>query len=45
MSIDGTDFRIPQTGEAKMGNRFASHKLLFKSALRYKIGVSIIGGS
>jgi hypothetical protein len=44
MSIDGTDFRIPQTGEAKTGNWFASHKYSFKLALRYKIGVSIIWG-
>jgi len=44
MSIVGTDFRIPQTGEAKTGNWFASHKYSFKSALRYEIGVSIIGG-
>jgi hypothetical protein len=44
MSIDRTDFWIPQTGEAKTGNWFASHKYSFKSALRYEIGVSIIGG-
>ena len=44
MTIDGTDFRIPQTGEAKTGNWFASHKYSFKTALRYEIGVSIIGG-
>ena len=44
ISIDGTDFRIPQTGEAKTGNWFASHKYSFKSALRYDIGVSIIEG-
>jgi hypothetical protein len=44
MSIDGTDFQIPQTGEAKTGNWFASHKYSFKSALHYEIGVSIIWG-
>jgi len=44
MSFDRTDFRIPQTGEAKTGNWFASHKYSFKLALRYEIGVSIIGG-
>jgi hypothetical protein len=44
MSINGTNFRIPQTGEAKRGNWFASHKYSFKSALRYEIGVSIMGG-
>jgi hypothetical protein len=37
-SINGTEFWIPQTGEAKMRNAFASHKYAFKSALRYKIG-------
>jgi hypothetical protein len=26
MSINGTNFWIPQTGEAKTGNAFASHK-------------------
>jgi hypothetical protein len=36
--------RVPQTGEAKTGNWFASHKYAGKSALRYEIGVSIIGG-
>jgi hypothetical protein len=45
MSINGTNFRIPQTGEAKRGNWFASHKYSFKSALHYEIGVSIMGGS
>ena len=44
MSIDGTDFRIPQTGAAIRGNAFASHKYAGKSALRYEIGVSILGG-
>ena len=44
MTIDGTDFRVPQSGEAKTGNWFASHKYAGKSALRYEIGVSIIGG-
>ena len=44
MSINGTDFRIPQTGEVKKGNWFANHKYSFKSALRYEIGVCIIGG-
>ena len=38
MTIDGTDFRVPQTGEAKTGNAFASHKYAGKSALRYEIG-------
>ena len=44
MSINGTNFWIPQTGEAKTGSAFASHKYSFKSALHYEIGVSIIGG-
>ena len=44
MSINGTNFWIPQTGDAKTGNTFASHKYAFKSALHYKIRVSIIGG-
>ncbi len=44
MSIDGTDFRIPQMGAAIQGNAFASHKYTGKSTLRYKIGVSILGG-
>jgi hypothetical protein len=45
MSINGTDFRIPQTGKATTGNWFASHKCTGKSALRYEIGVSILGGN
>ncbi len=44
MPIDGTDFRIPQTGKATTSNWFASHKYVGKSALRYKIWVNILGG-
>jgi hypothetical protein len=44
MSINGTGYWIPQTGEAKTGILFASCKYLFKSALCYEIGVSILGG-
>ncbi len=44
MSINGTDFRTPQTGKGTSGNWFASHKYAGKSALRYKIGVGILGG-
>ena len=44
MSIDGTDFRIPQRGAPVRGNLLASHKYAGKSALRYEIGVSILGG-
>lgn len=35
MSVDGTDFRIRQQGEACKGNPFGSHKYAGKSALRY----------
>jgi hypothetical protein len=44
MTVDGTDFRVPQKGTATKGNAFASHKYAGKSALRYKLGVSILGG-
>jgi len=44
MSIDGTDFRIPQQGKAKQGNPFGSHKYNGKSALRYELGVDIMTG-
>jgi len=44
MTVDGTDFRIPQQGEAEEGNPFGSHKYAGKSALRYELGVSILGG-
>ena len=44
MTIDGTNFCIPQKGVAKKGNAFASHKYAGKSALRYELGVSILGG-
>ena len=44
MTINGTDFCIPQKGVAKKGNAFASHKYAGKSALRYELGVSILGG-
>jgi hypothetical protein len=44
MTIDGTDFQIPQQGTATRGNAFASHKYAGKSALRYELGVSILGG-
>ncbi len=45
MSVDGTDFRIPQKGQVKKGNPFASHKYTGKSALQYKLGVDIRGGN
>jgi hypothetical protein len=45
MTIDGTDFRIPQKGIAKKGNAFASHKYAGKSALWYELGVDILAGN
>jgi hypothetical protein len=43
MTVDGTDFRVPQKGTATKGNAFASHKYAGKSALRYELGMSILG--
>jgi hypothetical protein len=34
MTIDGTDFRIPQQGATERGDAFASHKYAGKLALR-----------
>ncbi len=45
MTVDGTDFRIPQKGAAMRGNAFASHKYEGKSALRYELGVDILAGN
>jgi len=45
MTINGTDFRIPQKGAAKKGNAFASHKYAGKSTLRYVLGVDILVGN
>jgi hypothetical protein len=45
MTIEGTDFRIPQQGAAERGNAFASHKYAGKLALRYKLGVDILAGN
>ena len=45
MTIDGTNFQIPQKGFAKKGDTFASHKYVGKSALRYKPGVDILAGN
>ena len=42
MTVDGTDFRIPQKGAATKGNAFGSHKYAGKSALRYELGVDIL---
>ena len=40
MTVDETDFRIPQKGPT-----FASHKYAGKSAVRYELGVDIIAGN
>ena len=45
MTVDGTDFCIPQKGAATKGNAFASHKYAGKSALRYELGVDILAGN
>jgi hypothetical protein len=45
MTVDGTDFRIPQKGVAKKGNAFGSHKYLGKSALHYELGINILVGN
>jgi hypothetical protein len=44
MTINGTDFHVPQKGLLKKGNAFASHKYAGKSALRYELGISIFVG-
>jgi hypothetical protein len=45
MTVDGTDFRIPQKEAATKGNAFASHKYAGKSALCYELGVDILVGN
>ncbi len=45
MTIDGTDFWIPQQGAADRGNAFASHKYAGKLALRYELGGDILVGN
>ena len=45
VTIDGTDFRIPQKGIAKKGDAFASHKYAGKSTLCYELGVDILAGN
>ncbi len=44
MTVDGTDFRVSQKGTATKRSEVASHKYAGKSALRYKLGMSILGG-
>jgi hypothetical protein len=45
MTVDSTDFHIPQKGAATKGNAFGSHKYAGKSALRYELGVDILTGN
>jgi hypothetical protein len=45
MTVDGTDFCIPQKGAATKGNAFTSHKYAGKSALHYELGVDILAGN
>jgi hypothetical protein len=45
MSVDGTDFCIPQNGAAKKGNPFWSHKYVGKSTLCYELGVDSLMGN
>jgi hypothetical protein len=45
MSVDRTDFHIPQKGVAKKGNLFGSHKYVGKSALCYELGIDILMGN
>ncbi len=45
MTMDGTDFWIPQQGAAERGNAFASHKYAQKLALRYELGIDILAGN
>jgi hypothetical protein len=44
MSVDGTDFRVPQKGTVTKGNAFVPHKYAGKSVLCYKLSVSILEG-
>ncbi len=44
MTIDGMNSQIPQQGTATKENAPPSHKFAGKSALRYELGVSILGG-
>ncbi len=45
MTVDGTDFRVPQKGVTTKGNAIASHKYVGKSSLRYELGVDILTGN
>jgi hypothetical protein len=44
MTVDGTDFRVPQKVTTTKGNAFASHKYAGKFTLRYELGMSILRG-
>jgi hypothetical protein len=44
MTVNGTNFRVPQKGMGTKGNAFTSHKYVGKSALCYELGMSILGG-
>jgi hypothetical protein len=43
MTVNGTDFCVPQKGTVSKENAVVSHKYAGKSSLRYKLGVSILG--
>ena len=45
MTINDTNFQIPQKGIAKKGNTFASHEYAGKFVLRYKLGIDILAGN
>jgi hypothetical protein len=45
MTVNGTDFHVPQKGTATKGNAFAPHKYAGISTLHYKLDVSILGGA
>jgi hypothetical protein len=45
MTVDDSDFRIPQKGAATKGNAFGSLKYAGKSALRYELGMDILAGN
>jgi hypothetical protein len=44
ITVDETDFCVLQKGTETKGNAFTSHKYAGKSALRYELGMSILGG-
>jgi hypothetical protein len=44
MIVHGTDFHVSQKGMATKGNAFMYHRYAGKSAIRYKLGMRILGG-